>query len=336
MFVTFTPDCGAVTTGPVTVPCVIALGVGVVASSPTANADNPLSAFGLVTMASLLPVTAVLLLALFLHEYKSPESIIEVCRLADAANPYGYVPLALQAEQELEMELASTRSQHVHEEAIHKQAISVSPCSIAPVDISHVDLSLDGISYETGANSFFPVPKAWKQLGPKQGHRQRHRHLLFPLQWQHSSRPLRLVSFMNTLILICAFLLMLVQSNAQSLPQCVPGTTFPLNGVCAPCAEASEVTGCDFIGYAEESIGSTETYTHSLVGVSTFQVWLFGAKGGDVHGTNTLANTAGGDGGHLSATLSVSGYASVTVVMGSAPILLHLPPPDECSGWFRL
>lgn len=100
-------DCGAVTTGPVTVPCVIALGIGVVASSPTANADNPLSAFGLVTMASLLPVTAVLLLALFLHEYKSPESIIEVCRLADAANPYGYVPLALQAEQELEMELAT-------------------------------------------------------------------------------------------------------------------------------------------------------------------------------------------------------------------------------------
>jgi hypothetical protein len=40
-------DCGAVTTGPVTVPCVIALGVGVVAAAPTsAGADNPLSAFG--------------------------------------------------------------------------------------------------------------------------------------------------------------------------------------------------------------------------------------------------------------------------------------------------
>ena len=100
-------DCGAVTTGPVTVPCVIALGVGVVASLPTANTDNPLSAFGLVTMASLLPVTSVLLLALFLHEYKSPEMIIEVCRLTDAASPNGYVPLARQIEQVLEMELAT-------------------------------------------------------------------------------------------------------------------------------------------------------------------------------------------------------------------------------------
>jgi hypothetical protein len=100
-------DCGAVTTGPVTVPCVIALGVGVVASSPTANADNPLSAFGLVTMASLLPVTSVLILSLFLHGYKSRESIIEVCRLADAESPYEYVPLGLEVEKELEIELAT-------------------------------------------------------------------------------------------------------------------------------------------------------------------------------------------------------------------------------------
>eukprot|EP01046_Picozoa_sp_COSAG06_P001199 COSAG06_NODE_37_length_30537_cov_73.315658_1_plen_768_part_00 len=100
-------DCGAVTTGPVTVPCVIALGVGVVASSPTANADNPLSAFGLVTMASLLPITSVLILTLFLHNYKSPESIIEVCRIADAAaGADEYVPLGLATEKELEMELA--------------------------------------------------------------------------------------------------------------------------------------------------------------------------------------------------------------------------------------
>ena len=60
-------DCGAVTTGPVTVPCVIALGVGVVAASPTsAGADNPLSAFGLVTMASLFPVSTVLCLSMLL------------------------------------------------------------------------------------------------------------------------------------------------------------------------------------------------------------------------------------------------------------------------------
>ena len=103
-------DCGAVTTGPVTVPCVIALGVGVVASSPTANNDNPLSAFGLVTMASLLPITSVLILALFLHNLKSPESIIEVCRLADAdADGFAeYAELSAAAERELENELETT------------------------------------------------------------------------------------------------------------------------------------------------------------------------------------------------------------------------------------
>ena len=52
------------------VPCVIALGVGVVAASPaSAGKDNPLSAFGLVTMASLLPISTVLCLSLFLYRW---------------------------------------------------------------------------------------------------------------------------------------------------------------------------------------------------------------------------------------------------------------------------
>jgi len=43
-------DCGAVTTGPVTVPLVLAVGVGVAAS--TGRSDNPLSGFGIVTLGS--------------------------------------------------------------------------------------------------------------------------------------------------------------------------------------------------------------------------------------------------------------------------------------------
>ncbi|MDX1733329.1 MAG: DUF1538 domain-containing protein [Halioglobus sp.] len=56
-------DCGAVTTGPVTVPLVLALGIGVcrVVSSNDADAGN--SGFGIVTLASLFPIVAVLLLA---------------------------------------------------------------------------------------------------------------------------------------------------------------------------------------------------------------------------------------------------------------------------------
>jgi hypothetical protein len=57
-------DTGAITTGPVTVPLVLALGIGV--SAATTKADNPLSGFGIVTLASLFPPIAVMLLGLLL------------------------------------------------------------------------------------------------------------------------------------------------------------------------------------------------------------------------------------------------------------------------------
>ena len=57
-------DCGGITTGPVTVPLVLAVGVGVAAS--VGRSDNPLSGFGVVTLASLIPVIAVLGVAIYL------------------------------------------------------------------------------------------------------------------------------------------------------------------------------------------------------------------------------------------------------------------------------
>lgn len=57
-------DCGAVTTGPVTVPLVLAIGIGV--SAATSREDNPLSGFGIVTLASLFPPIAVMSLGLAL------------------------------------------------------------------------------------------------------------------------------------------------------------------------------------------------------------------------------------------------------------------------------
>lgn len=57
-------DCGAITTGPVTVPLVLAVGVGVAASA--GRSDNPLSGFGIVTLASLFPIVAVLSVAIYL------------------------------------------------------------------------------------------------------------------------------------------------------------------------------------------------------------------------------------------------------------------------------
>jgi hypothetical protein len=59
-------DCGAITAGPVTVPLVLAVGVGV--ASGTERADNPLAGFGIVTLISLFPIVAVLCVSLLLIE----------------------------------------------------------------------------------------------------------------------------------------------------------------------------------------------------------------------------------------------------------------------------
>lgn len=56
-------DCGAVTTGPVTVPLVLALGIGV--SRMVARDDAGGQGFGIVTLASLFPIVAVMCLGLF-------------------------------------------------------------------------------------------------------------------------------------------------------------------------------------------------------------------------------------------------------------------------------
>ena len=57
-------DCGAVTTGPVTVPLVLALGIGV-ASAAGKGADSSLSGFGIVTLASVFPILGVLCLSFY-------------------------------------------------------------------------------------------------------------------------------------------------------------------------------------------------------------------------------------------------------------------------------
>ncbi|MEM7292292.1 MAG: DUF1538 domain-containing protein [Pseudomonadota bacterium] len=58
-------DCGAVTTGPVTVPLVLALGIGVCRVVAADGADSGNSGFGVVTLASLFPILAVMGLAFY-------------------------------------------------------------------------------------------------------------------------------------------------------------------------------------------------------------------------------------------------------------------------------
>jgi hypothetical protein len=67
-------DCGAVTTGPVTVPLVLALGIGI--SRVVGSGDSESGGFGVVTLASLFPILTVLLLGLAFLE-KVPQPMVE-------------------------------------------------------------------------------------------------------------------------------------------------------------------------------------------------------------------------------------------------------------------
>lgn len=68
-------DCGAVTTGPVTVPLVLSLGIGV--AMAVGKEHSSLSGFGIVTLASLLPVLGVMLLALYVFHTVPVEEILK-------------------------------------------------------------------------------------------------------------------------------------------------------------------------------------------------------------------------------------------------------------------
>jgi hypothetical protein len=89
-------DTGAVTTGPVTVPLVLALGLGV--SAILGKSDTGMSGFGIVTLASLWPVIMVSTLGLVLFltsSYISPEAAIaaDAASAGTAAPVVGYLEL---------------------------------------------------------------------------------------------------------------------------------------------------------------------------------------------------------------------------------------------------
>jgi len=69
-------DCGGVTTGPVTVPLVLALGIGI--TRAVGRGDSESGGFGVVTLASLFPIMTVLILAALLApSVPQPQSAAE-------------------------------------------------------------------------------------------------------------------------------------------------------------------------------------------------------------------------------------------------------------------
>jgi hypothetical protein len=84
-------DTGAVTTGPVTVPLVLSLGIGIAAAA--GKGDTELSGFGIVTLASLFPIGGVLMLLLYVASTVTPAEIIAAAAghaAAQVAGPAWY------------------------------------------------------------------------------------------------------------------------------------------------------------------------------------------------------------------------------------------------------
>ena len=79
-------DAGAVTTGPVTVPLVLSLGIGIAAAA--GKGDSGLSGFGIVTLASIFPIVGVLILAFHVAGTTTPAEIIAAAAQA-AGTPAG-------------------------------------------------------------------------------------------------------------------------------------------------------------------------------------------------------------------------------------------------------
>ncbi|HLE80644.1 MAG TPA: DUF1538 family protein, partial [Dehalococcoidia bacterium] len=80
-------DTGAITTGPVTVPLVLALGLGV--SAVLGESETGMSGFGIVTLASLWPVVMVLTASLgvfYSGSYLSPADAVRFMEAASAAS----------------------------------------------------------------------------------------------------------------------------------------------------------------------------------------------------------------------------------------------------------
>ena len=71
-------DCGAVTTGPVTVPLVLSLGIGIAAAA--GKGGDGMSGFGIVTLASLFPILAVMGLGVYVHSVTTPAEIVALAQ----------------------------------------------------------------------------------------------------------------------------------------------------------------------------------------------------------------------------------------------------------------
>jgi hypothetical protein len=164
-------DCGAVTTGPVTVPLVLSLGVGIASSA--GRGSSSLSGFGIVTLASLFPVIGVMLLAIFVSRSVSVEEIRAAAEVVSgtaalqpwyAATPWIEILLGLRAIVPLVLFLLAILYFLLHEKVRNRVQTTY---GLTLVVLGMITFNL-GLTYglaRLGGQSGGLVPSAFAELG---------------------------------------------------------------------------------------------------------------------------------------------------------------------------
>jgi hypothetical protein len=165
-------DAGAVTTGPVTVPLVLSLGIGIAMAG--GKGGGGLSGFGIVTLASLFPILGVLLLALYVSTTVTPAEIIEAATQAAGAvsqaapawyetSPGADIVLGVQAILPLVVFLLLVQKLVVREEIPHKgEVVYGITLTIIGMCIFNIGLTY-GLS-KLGGNAGSLVPSAFMAI----------------------------------------------------------------------------------------------------------------------------------------------------------------------------
>lgn len=168
-------DSGGITTGPVTVPLVLALGIGIAAAAGSGRSS--LSGFGIVTLASLIPVLCVMLLGMVLAETIPADEIIASATAAAAGSaapawyqrtPWADILLGLRALVPLIAFLYAVLTLLLHE-TVRNRLTTFYGLALC---IGGMCLFNVGLSYglvKLGGQSGGMIPAAFMQVGLVQG-----------------------------------------------------------------------------------------------------------------------------------------------------------------------
>ena len=160
-------DCGAVTTGPVTVPLVLSLGIGI--ASAAGKGNSSLSGFGIVTLASIFPIIGVMGLAIYVSMVTSPEAIIAASQIVTEqagttwGTPYDEILAGIRSIVPLVIFLFLVLKLLLREK-IHEPGILVYGLSLALIGMIVFNIGLTYGLAKLGSQSGSFVPAAFAHL----------------------------------------------------------------------------------------------------------------------------------------------------------------------------